>query len=286
MIKIILTYTVLKEDAEKKLLTILKENLNISARLITKLKKHKQIFVNNVEVYTSYIVKENDKVTVNIDFLDEDYIEPQEMKLEILYEDEYILAINKKPGIVVHPSSYHLENTLANGVKYYLNNGKKIHPINRLDRDTSGVVMFAKNEYIQECFTRIKPYKEYIAIINGKIVPNSGSIHLPIARKEGSILERCISEAGQDAITHYETLREFENYSLLKVNIETGRTHQIRVHFSYMGNSILGDTLYGLESKLISRQALHAYKLVFNHPITKKQIEIIAPLPDDINNLI
>ena len=208
------------------------------------------------------------------------------MDLEILYEDEYILAINKPAGIVVHPCSYHPNSTLANGVKAYLNNGKKIRPINRLDRDTSGIVIFAKNEYIQEYFTKIRPYKEYLAIVKGKIEPRSGVINLPIARKDESIMEREVREDGQIAITNYETIKEFDSYSLVKVNIETGRTHQIRVHFKFKGTPILGDTLYDVESKFISRQALHAYKLIFMHPITKEKIIIEASIPSDMRNLI
>ena len=123
-------------------------------------------------------------------------------------------------------------------------------------------------------------------IINGNITPGAGTIDAPIARKEGSIMERMVSERGQRAITHYETVAKFDDYSMLKINIETGRTHQIRVHLSYKGNPILGDTLYGNESEMISRQALHAYRLFFIHPITKKQTEIIAPLPDDMKKLI
>lgn len=286
MIKIVLKYTVNDDDVGKRIATILRDKLNISARLLIKLKNNNCILVNGNNVYTSYEVQTGDCVEALIDFVENDEILMQEMDLDILYEDEYILAVNKPAGIVVHPSSYHPDNTLANGVKYYLNNNKKIRPINRLDRDTSGIVVFAKNEYIQEAFLKVKPYKEYIALISGKILPEAGTINAPIARKEGSIMERTVSEKGQSAITNYETISHFDTYTLLKVNIETGRTHQIRVHLAYKGTPILGDTLYGNESKLISRQALHAYRLFFIHPITKKQTEIIAPLPGDMKKLI
>ena len=286
MIKIILKYTVNDDDAGKRVSTILRDKLNVSARLLIKLKNNNCILVNKKAVYTSYEVQTGDCVEALIDFKETDEILMQKMDLDILYEDEYILAVNKPAGMVVHPSSYHPDNTLANGVKYYLNNDKKIRPINRLDRDTSGIVLFAKNEYVQEAFLSVKPYKEYIAIINGNITPEAETIDAPIARKEGSIMERIVSERGQRAITHYETVAKFDDYSMLKINIETGRTHQIRVHLSYKGNPILGDTLYGNESEMISRQALHAYRLFFIHPITKKQTEIIAPLPDDMKKLI
>ncbi|MBQ9267749.1 MAG: RluA family pseudouridine synthase [Clostridia bacterium] len=286
VIKIILKYLVTKNDIDQKVSNILKTKLNISSRLIAKLKNNHKILVNGNSVFTSYEVKEGDIVEVLIDFEETDFIVPEKMDLEILYEDEYLLAVNKPAGIVVHPSSYHLNNTLANGVKYYLSNNKKIRPINRLDRDTSGIVLFAKNEYIQECFTKIRPYKEYIAIIDGKMTPRSGTINAPIARKEGSIMEREVSETGQVAITHYETIKEFSDYSVMKVTIETGRTHQIRVHFAFNGHSILGDTLYGKETNLISRQSLHAYKLCFKHPITNEEITITAPIPNDMQNIL
>lgn len=242
MIKIVLKYTVNDDDAGKRVSTILRDKLNVSARLLIKLKNNNCILVNKKTVYTSYEVQTGDCVEALIDFKETDEILMQKMDLDILYEDEYILAVNKPAGMVVHPSSYHPDNTLANGVKYYLNNDKKIRPINRLDRDTSGIVLFAKNEYVQEAFLSVKPYKEYIAIINGNITPEAETIDAPIARKEGSIMERIVSEGGQRAITHYETVAKFDDYSMLKINIETGRTHQIRVHLAYKGNPILGDT--------------------------------------------
>ena len=174
------------------------------------------------------------------------------------------------------------------GVKYYLNNNKKIRPINRLDRDTSGIVLFAKNEYIQELMinnTKIK--KEYIAITDGILKEKSGTIDLPIARKPGSIMERQVSEEGQTAITHYEVIRQIQDrFTLVKLELGTGRTHQIRVHLSHIGAPILGDTLYSKETDLISRQALHAHKITFTHPITQNTVEIIAPIPNDISNVI
>lgn len=289
MIKIKLTYIALKEDENKKVGNILRDKLNISSRLLTKLKMNGKILVNRTSVFSSYIVHQNDEITVNIDFEEEDNIIPEEMNLDILYEDDYLLAINKPFGTVVHPSSYHPDKTLANGVKYYLNNKKKIRAINRLDRDTSGIVLFAKNEYIQELMiTNTKIEKEYLALAIGKLPKDKDTINAPIARKDGSIMERQVSSNGQIAITHYDVIRYIENknISLVHLKLETGRTHQIRVHLAYIGNSILGDTLYGYKTNLINRQALHAYKTSFIHPITKEKINIEAMLPDDMNNLI
>ena len=197
------------------------------------------------------------------------------MDLDIVYEDEWILIVNKSAGIAIHPSVLHYSDSLCNGIKYYFNSislNKKIRPVNRLDFNTSGLVIFAKCEYIQECLiSQMKKNlfkKEYLAICEGSFDIKSDTISLPIARKDNSIIERCISENGQQSITHYEVLKEFKNYTLIKCILETGRTHQIRVHLSAIGHPLLGDTLYGNKSDLINRQALHCYKLKFIHPIT------------------
>lgn len=189
----------------------------------------------------------------------------------------------------------HYEDSLSNGVKWYfdsVNLHKKIRPVNRLDKDTSGVVIFAKNEYVQECLIKQMKtntfIKEYIAICNGLLPCESGIINARIARKPGSIIERCVSDDGDVAITHYKVLKtnSKSNLSVVQLRLETGRTHQIRVHLAYLGNPILGDTLYGNKSSLIERQALHSYKVEFIHPITHIKISLNAPLYDDMNNLI
>ena len=176
-----------------------------------------------------------------------------------------------------------------------------IRPVNRIDKDTSGLVVFAKNEYVQECLVRqmkSKQFiKEYIAIcdgifenlsgtIEGYFKEKIGTINAPIARKENSIIERCVNENGDNAITHYEVLNTSDNYSIIKCLLETGRTHQIRVHMAYVGHPLLSDTLYGSISPLINRQALHACKIKFIHPISKNNLEFLAPLPSDFENLI
>ena len=289
----ILTYTISELEEGQKISNILRNKLNISSRLLTKLKMNKKILVNDVPVFSSYIVKNGDFITIKINFEEEDYIVAENIPLDILYEDDYLLAVNKSAGIVVHPSSYHLNGTLANGVKFYLNNNKKIRPINRLDRDTSGIVLFAKNEYIQECMKQENTMeKEYLAILTGLLNEKSGTIDAPIARKPDSIMERIVDESGQNAITHYKVLEAYCSnstelvLSFVQVKLETGRTHQIRVHFAYKGNAILGDTLYGVETSLINRQALHAWRLSFVHPISKEQIMIEAQLPEDMKNVL
>lgn len=223
-----LKHVVLPGEDGEKVSHILRDKLNISARLLNKLKMHEKILVNNVPVFSSHIVNENDIIIVKIDAEEECNIIPQNIPLDILYEDEYILAVNKSANMVVHPSSYHPDNTLSNGVRFYLNNNKTIRPINRLDKDTSGIVLFAKNEYIQERMNSIAS-KEYIAIVCGNMSTKKGIINEPIARKPGSIMEREINyKIGQKAITHYKVIKNYaiddESLSLLRLKLET-RTH-------------------------------------------------------------
>ena len=239
-----------------------------------------------------------DTIIVDLDFDEENSnIVPSKMNLNIIYEDDAILVLNKPAGVAIHPSMRHFENTLSNGVKYYFDNinlKRKIRPVNRLDSDTSGVVIFAKNEYVHSVLSNEMQKglfkKEYIAICTGIFDKKDGTINASIGRKNDSIIERCVRDDGQEAITHYRVLNEFCNndiaYSELLINLETGRTHQIRVHTAYIGHSILGDSLYGNKSNLINRQALHAYKVEFIHPITNKQLEFIAPIPDDMKLLL
>lgn len=278
----------------KKILDILKLEFNMSDRLILKLKRNNNIYLNGNNAYVWSPISDGDNITILLDFEeDNSNIVSTPMNLNILFEDESLLIVNKPSSMPVHPSCSHYLDSLSNGIKYYfdsINFKKKIRPINRLDKDTSGIVLFAKNEYIQECLVKqmkSKEFiKEYIAILNGVLSTQKGIINAPISRKEGSIIERTISPNGDVAITHYEVIGTINNMSLVKFILETGRTHQIRVHSSFIGHPIIGDTLYGTSSNIIDRQALHAYKVSFIHPITKKQISITANLPDDIRNIV
>lgn len=273
---------------------ILKQELHLSSRLLQKLINLKHIYLNNNIVDTRSSVNLNDVISVDLDFDEEsENIVPQKMNLNIVYEDDAVLIINKPPKIAIHPSILHYNDSLANGVKYYfdeINLHRKIRPVNRLDFNTSGLVLFAKNQYIQECLiSQMKNHtfgKEYIAVVSGKFKEKSGIINLPIARKENSIIERCISETGQQAITHYEVLQEFTDISVVKCILETGRTHQIRLHMSAIGHPLIGDSMYGITSNFIDRQALHSSKISFIHPISKEHISFECSLPEDIQRLL
>lgn len=289
-----LSYQIDKDEHYDNVLHVLKEQFLLSDRLITKLKKANKIYLNSLPTYTKKSVTVGDTVSVLIDFEeDNSNIVASNIPLNIIYEDDYLLVLNKPANIAIHPSILHFDNSLSNGVKFYFDKlglKKKIRIVNRLDRNTSGIVILAKNEYIQECLIKQMKTnefkKEYLAIAKGFLESKSGTLNFPIARKEGSIIERTVSSDGDSAITHYDVVKEFNNLSLVHIVLETGRTHQIRVHFSHIGHPILGDTLYGSPSELINRQALHSYKLTFIHPVTKKVLSLEAPLPNDIENII
>lgn len=273
---------------------ILQNNLKVSSRLLYKLIKNNCIFLNGKECDTRNIALPNDVISINFDYEeDTSNIVPTKINLDIVFEDEWLLIVNKPANLATHPSILHFSDSLCNGVRFYFDSiglKKKVRPVNRLDLNTSGLIVFAKCEYIQECLiSQMKMNlfkKDYLAICDGIFKNKTGIINLPIARKENSIIERCISEDGQHSVTNYEVLKEFNSYSLVKCSLETGRTHQIRVHMSSIGHPLIGDSLYGNVSNLISRQALHCYRLCFLHPILKNNLEFDSDLPDDFKNLI
>lgn len=273
---------------------VLKAEFSMSDRLLLKLKRLDKIYLNGKNASVNQNISKNDLVECYLDY-DEDNsnIIPTEMPINIVYEDDAFLIVNKPAGIPVHPSMDHYTDSLSNGIAFYFSKiclKKKIRPVNRIDKDTSGIVIFAKNEYIQECLIRQMKSKQfvkkYIAVVNGNLDNSVGTINAPIARKEGSIIERCVNSNGDNAITHYKVLKRTANYDIVECILETGRTHQIRVHFAYIGHSLLGDTLYGTHSDLIKRQALHSYEVDFIHPITKQNVKYIADIPEDLKNLL
>ena len=291
-----LTYNVQNNSHYQSIKQILKQEFHISNRLITKLKDGEHIFLNGKPEYVTKTVNSNDILEIDLSFEeDNNNIIPTKMKLDILYEDDALLVVNKPPYLPVHPSMNHFEDSLSNGVKFYFDSiglKLKIRPVNRLDKDTSGIVIFAKNEYIQEqLINQMQNHifeKKYLALLEGTLEKNkTGTINAPIIRKENSIIERCISLNGQTSITHYTVLEQYYNmFCLVEFILETGRTHQIRVHSKYIGHPILGDSLYGNNSNLIKRQALHAYYVHFIHPITHEKLVFTSKLPNDIENLL
>ena len=220
---------------------------------------------------------------------DENTFEPNPIEVKSLYEDGDLLIVDKPPFLVVHPTKGHPEGTLANALSYFqYQNGQnyKIRFINRLDRDTSGIVLIAKNAYAQQIVSEQMQADEvdkiYLAIVEGVLEDESGTIDLPIEREAELDIKRIVIDTGLPSVTHYEVLERFANHTFIKIFLETGRTHQIRVHFSHIGHSIHGDTLYGKHSEWIDRQALHCHMMVLKPPRENERVAIVSELPEDI----
>lgn len=292
MEKVILEGVVREQEVVR---TFLKREWDLSERLLRKLKLNKRISCNGKEIWVNEVVNPGDVIKVDISFEESnEEIVAEEQQLDVLYEDNCLLVLNKPGNIVVHPTCQHPFGTLANGVKRYFEK-KGIHIltrfVNRLDRETSGVIVFAKNEYTQESLSKQMQKnlfeKEYIAVVHGVVKEDCGTIDFPIKRAPDSIMLRMAASDGETAITHFEVIKRLPEHTVLRLKLETGRTHQIRVHCKAIGHSIVGDGLYSeIETDLIRRQALHAEKIRFMHPITKEKIEITAKLPKDIEQLI
>ncbi len=249
---------------------------------------------NGVWAYTRDKLDEGD--VLEILFAEEDSSEnivPVEMNLDIVYEDEDILVINKPADTPIHPSQGNYDNSLANGVKhYYESQGINFvfRCVNRLDRDTTGLVVIAKNMLagaaLNAAMVRREIHRTYLAVVKGEL-PEEGTIDFPIARKDGSTVERCVDfETGEHAVTHFECVEKNEKYSLAKIWLETGRTHQIRVHMNAIGHPLPGDFLYHNDRSEISRQALHSWRLEFMHPVTGVLMKFEQPLPEDMRKLL
>ena len=211
-----------------------------------------------------------------------------------MYEDEDIIVINKPAGMPIHPSLNNYTNSMANALAwYYQEQGKPFifRCCNRLDRDTSGLTVVAKHlvsgNILSDMVRRRDIHREYLAIVRGHVSPEAGTINAPLARKPGTIIERTVDwEQGETAITHYRLVEERNGHSLVSLRLETGRTHQIRIHMKYLGYPLIGDYLYNPDMEYIGRQALHSHRLSFTHPITGKPMEFTAPLPKDMEKVL
>ncbi|AJA48399.1 pseudouridine synthase, RluA family [Clostridium pasteurianum DSM 525 = ATCC 6013] len=288
-----LTYYIENDDADIKIREYLKHKLNLSTRFIKKAAIEKRITVNDCAVKMNYVLRLKDRVEIDTFRKEEQDITPEKMDIDVIYEDQDLIVVNKPAGIVVHPTRSYPEGTLANGLLYYFKErGEKciVRLVSRLDMDTSGLILIAKNQFSHMSLARdmkLDTFKKgYLAVVQGNLKEKYGTIDLPIYKQENNI-RRVIDDRGQRSITHYEVVESFAQGELVKLQLETGRTHQIRVHLNSIGHPILGDTLYGGEdNNIIARQALHAYKLTFPHPRTDKIIELSTDLPEDIKNLI
>ena len=267
-----------------------------SMQNLTLLKKMPESILKNGEwSYMQTTLQAGDILTVRIqEETSSPNIPAVNLPIDIVYEDEDIIVINKAAGMPIHPSLNNYENSLANGLMwYYTQQGKPFifRCTNRLDRDTSGLTVIAKHlissSILSSMGARHEIKREYLAIVRGSVTPPSGTIDAPLARTGSSMIERKVDfEHGERAVTHYKVVEEKNGHSLVSLILETGRTHQIRVHMQYLGFPLVGDYLYNPDMEYIHRQALHSWKLSFIHPITREPMEFTAELPDDMKKIL
>lgn len=251
----------------------------------------KSILVNGVHYYMRQELSTGDHLQVRIcETKNSEKIPPTNLPLDIIYEDEDLLVLNKPAGMPIHPSLNNYTNSIANALAYYFQSQGKpfiFRCCNRLDRDTSGLTIVSKHLVSGSILSDMTKYREvhreYLAIARGSVTPSEGTIQAPLGRKEGTIIERTVDwEHGEDAVTHYKVVKEANGHSLVSLRLETGRTHQIRIHMKYLGYPLTGDYLYNPDMEYMTRQALHSHHMEFTHPITGEHMSFTAPLPEDM----
>lgn len=284
-------FTIEEKYDGKQVFDFLRNRVKVSARLIPKLKHNPEgIMINGVHARTIDLLKTGDILSITVPADKEERVKavaPLNYKLKVLYEDDDILVIDKPAGLPLHPSHNHQGDTVANAVAYHLESQGKsavFRSIGRLDRGTSGIIVCALNRFIAGVLNG-KIYKEYMAVCEG-IYEGEGVIDRPIYRPDPIKTYRTVDERGEAAITNWKALSNYDGRTLLRIHLVTGRTHQIRVHFSSLGTPLTGDTMYGTPRDDISRQALHCCYCKFTHPITKELIEIESELPPDIAQFV
>lgn len=294
MMRYQLEWDITKADAGKDVKSFLNEK-NISKRMLTDIKfSGGTISVNNREVTVRYSLQEGE--TLSIFFPPEpksSSLKAEDIPLDIVFEDKDILVVNKPSDMSTIPSREHPEGSLANGIHGYYRSieiDSAVHIVTRLDRDTSGLVLIAKHRHIHHLLSLQQHKREikrsYEALAEGMFPLSEGTIDEPIGRKESSIIEREVRQDGKKAITHFQVVKQFKDFAYLRIELGTGRTHQIRVHMSFKGYPLLGDTLYGGNTEKIPRQALHCHSLSFIHPMTNNHLRFTVPLPEDMGRLL
>lgn len=290
----ILTYTADEEYAGKNLKTLLKQRFKMSTSLIIDLKRGENgICVNGAREHVSYILKHGDKVTLTMREEGSLNIEPVKTELDIVYEDEDLIIVNKPPRMPTHPSAGHHGDTLANGLAYYFKSRgeeRVFRAVNRLDKDTSGLMAVAKNKYAHarlcDEIADGTLTRRYTAIVCGDIAED-GVVDAPIGRAEDSAIKREVRADGQTALTRYKVIKRLGKYTVLELKLETGRTHQIRAHMAHLGHPLLGDWLYGEENKeLFERQALHSRFISLIQPVGGKLLEFEAEIAEDMRKFV
>ena len=283
----------------KRIDSYLTENTEFSRAHIQKMIENQKVLVNGKKTKVSYKIQKDDKIEVEKEVPTEISLKAQDIPIDILYEDKDIIVVNKPKGMVVHPANGNPDGTLVNAVMAICKDslsgiGGEIRPgiVHRLDKDTSGVIVVAKNDKahinMSEQIKNHEVEKTYIALVKGFVKEEEATINMPIGRSTKDRKKMAVNKNGKNAVTHFKVLKRFKNYTLLEVKIETGRTHQIRVHLSEIGYPVVGDTVYsnGKNEWGIKGQCLHAKSLKFKHPITGKEMFIEAPLPEYFENIL
>lgn len=289
-----LELTVNPTQSGRELRSLLKGELGLSSTLIKRLKRTETgLMVNDERAFTNRVLREGDRLAVDLDAAETATdVEPIPMTLDVLYEDEYLLVINKPAPLACIPTSLTPgEPTLAAGLMHRLGPGASVHLVNRLDRGTTGLLAAARNAWAHDRLRRQLHkgafQRRYAAVCVGTPEPKVGTVSLPIGRAPGSAIQRQVDPAGREAVTDYRVLEERGGFSLVELTPRTGRTHQIRVHMAALGCPLAGDWLYGTEDRdLIARPALHAAHLELIHPVTGNVLRLDAPLPEDVKHLL
>ncbi len=290
-----LTYRIADKEAELKVEQYLRRRGYSRQNLIRLKKTQDGVMLNGSCCHMNRRLAPGDELTVHIcETESSEKIVPVPLPVELVYEDEDILVVNKPAGMPTHPSMNNYTNSLANALAwYYKEQGKPFifRCTNRLDRDTSGLTVIAKHMLssgiLSSMAVRREIHREYLAVARGRVEPPEGTIDAPLSRKPGSIIEREVDfKNGETAVTHYRLLEEKNGHSLISLRLETGRTHQIRIHMKYLGFPLIGDYLYNPDMEHIGRQALHSARLAFRHPITGEEMDFSAPLPEDMRRVL
>lgn len=291
----LLQYSITKENENYRISQYLR-HLGYTGQSLTELKKMPEsILLNGEPCYMNRILSDGDTLTVHIqETAFSKQVVPVKLPLSVIYEDEDIMVVNKPAGMPTHPSMNNYTNSLANALAwYYQEQGKPFifRCSNRLDRDTSGLTVIAKHMVssgiLAGAVTRHDMHREYLAIVSGHVIPPKGRIEVPLGRKEGSIIERTVDLGhGEYAATNYRVEKYLKDHTLVALHLETGRTHQIRIHMKYLGHPLIGDYLYNPDMRHISRQALHSARLSFVHPMTGEAMTFEAPLPEDMRSAV
>lgn len=290
---------VVKQDYDNtKIKLYLKDIMGLSSRFLKKAGKENRVYVNGKPVFMNYIIKSGDKIEVDLQREETQDIQGEDIEIEVIYEDEDILVVNKRPFMVVHPTKNYTTGTLANGIINYFektNQNCIVRLVSRLDMNTSGLIIIGKNQFahmrLSDEMKTERFEKRYLALVHGNLKVKEGTINKPIYRDQEKTIARVIDQRGKESITHYRVIESFNNADLVECLLETGRTHQIRVHMQSIGHPIFSDELYAKEffeedEKIIKRQALHAYGLDFYSPRTEKKLVLRAELPYDFKEAI